>query len=725
MAIRDTYAELITEQILKEILTDGDNPSVSEIASRFKTFTDTNDISQPLFEADNYKVDMGQSSSVTSWNSKNNDILRDMKVLYKHLFKVSDQLVNNFERWRSEGKLLEGRLDDLEERITSLLLLSNDTAGFFNFVQDNFVDNSKVDLAESNALVNVDKGVVSIGTSSVGVTRVLLPLVRDEDIEFSILSKTNLISSVSASESRTRNIVNDINNFWQERVYTNKPGSMSAELKIDFGEELTISRIDVDLHQANTNSAVQVTPMFSLDNFNYNQLRTSNFTRNIIDKSTFQFPPTTARYVKFIMTKPGFDVVHNGLYSYEFGVDEISFYNEGFDINTTSVMLSKALSVLDTEGNEEEFSKIVLETCEDIPDGTSIDYSVAAFENEDDVLLSSAFASIDPINRVTTTKPTVLDFGDLDEVSIPSIGLSYDATSVSGVYINPAKEFTIVTSISSGSAVTSTATSSGVRYSFFNSNDRILDHTIGSGVQIAQGTLELWRNINTQGSTTKVRGVSNGWGSQDPHYKTTIYVDNPAGTDIDFGGKAVIIDGVSQTGKVNIEQGKHSLLVHKDNWKLIDSSGVTDLASLKTADSLYPYNHRYLVEGFSYPAAYPDDEEKVYKGFDIVAEFFVKEVSVFDMIHNVLKDDYDRFAIDLDAADVDGKIDGSPEARTPTKSFLLKVDENNPDFINEDFLIKFKSANSLFKFLRLKATLKTTDATITPFLDSYRIKISS
>jgi hypothetical protein len=508
MAISETYSKLILEQILLDLLLEGTPPTATEIELRFQAFIAENDLSLPLFDADNYHVEYDTPSSASKFNAANNDILRDMKVLYKHLFKVSDQAINNFDRWRAESNVLEGRLDDLGERINSLLLLSSDTAGFFNFMQDNFVDNSKVDLPNTDAYVNVGKGVVSIGTSSSGATRIDLSGIQDRDVEFTVLSRNNLVSAVSADGSRTRYAVSDVTNFWQERVYTSKPGPVTVELKINLQTKQPISRIDLDLHMANQNSTASVTPMYSVDNYNWKQLPVSNFTRSVIDKTTFQFTPVEAKWIKFIMTKVGYDQVHNELYIYEFGMDTVGLFNEGFSSTSSgSTLISKPLSVLGEDREIEEFSRVVLEVCEDVPDGTSIDYSVSAFNNENDPL--GTFTAIDPLERKGSTKPSVIDFGELEPAKITGIGISYDPTESDDCFINPSRNFTLVQSIAGSTASTAAGVASACRYAFQDSNSRILDHSVASGVRVAQGTLELWRNVNTIGSTTKVRGISN------------------------------------------------------------------------------------------------------------------------------------------------------------------------------------------------------------------------
>lgn len=729
MSIDVTYRELLLEQILSEILHEGESPSISEIEDRLTAFLETHDVTKPLFVASDFKLPYGQISSAKVFNQSNQNILRDFKVLYKHLFKITDQAINNHNRWRSEVRLIEGRLINLQERLSSLLLINNDISGFINFFQDNFTDNNKIDLEESSVFINPDKGFVTIGTNSIGATRIDLSSLVDKDVEFNILSRQNLISSVSSTGSKTVYAVTDIENFWQELVYMNKPGPVSIELKINLHGKFELSRIDIDLHTSNQNSSLQITPFTSLDNYNFQQLPIDTFTRSVLDKTSFRFPATEAKFIKLVIVKTGFDQIRDNQYLYEFGIDEVSFYRESFESGVESILISKALSLTNPKDNTiEQFSKLVLQVCEDVPENTKIDYSIAVSNEEDFPVSSGVFVPIDPIDRKTTTKPTTLDFGDLNFVTVNGMQISYDSSdiSVGNTFTNPARVFKRIDSVSGTSALTSEIQSSSQRYSFVHSNERILNYSILEALEFLPNTLQLWRNTNTKGDTTLVRGIVRGWGFKDPYYNTSVYVGSNNGVEIDFGSQTIIIDEVALTGKITISTGNHLIQVHKNNWKSIDLSSVTDLISLKSADILYPYNHRYLVEGFSYPDSWLLTEEKIYKGFDIVAEFLMKEVSIFDIINNINIADYSKFSIDLDSLDQAAEIDSIiNQTKLPVKVFVVKVNENNPDFINELFLLKFKASNSLFKYLRFKAVLSTDDTDLVPILDSYRIKITN
>ena len=721
MAISETYSEILMEQMLQELLAEGEAPTFTALTNRFNTFIADLDISKPLFIAEDHHVARKDSASATDYNSVNTKIQRDLKVLYRHLLKISERTITNFERWRNETELLEGQARGLEERIKSLILLSSDTAGFLNFVQDDFSDTSKIDTSLTTAYLDTQKGLVTLGTNSLGPTKIDMSWVTDSNIEFAILS--NFASRVTTDKSRLKYVVSDLRNYWQEIVYTNKPGPVSAELKINLGSQEDVSCIDVDLHLASYGSSIQLTTLYSTDNYNWKVLPVSNPSRSVLDRTLFQFTPITMQWVKFIMTKTAPDQVHNNhLYAYEFGVDEISFFNEGFADGTNSYLYSKPLSVTDTNGNIAEFSKVALEVCEDIPEDTSIEYYVAATTT--DVTIPTQWTRIDPLDRTNTTWPIMLDFRDIETVTISGITTSYNPTGTSS-YTNPAQEFVAISSVSDGDATTVSGESSAARYSFKNSNDRILTHCIYDDIDFSSGTLELWRNVQNKVSPDLVRGYLNGWGFEDPYYNTTVLVTNADGIQIDFGNQPIIIDGAPVTGLITITEGTHVIAVHKNNWKEIGTLPSNNLVGLKVADSLYPYNHRYLVGGYAYPSDWPTAESKIYRGFDIVAEYSMKQVSVFDFIHNVNTDDYKRFALDFDAEDNSRLIDGSVTSDTLSlKVFIIKVDESNPDFLNERFVLRFKAANVLYKYLWLKAILSTEDESKSPFLSSYRLKMS-
>lgn len=714
MAIETTYKEFIFEKIIKEILAEGTVPTLTEIETRYNDFIEANDVSNSLFNLNESKVETKEISSASKFNNTLDSIYQDLYILYRHLFKISDQSLRYFQRWKAESEILEHRLDELNERINLLTLVNLDSAGYFNFIQENFLNSSKIDLTNTKAFIDYNQSFVSIGTSTNNSTptKIDLSSLTNKNIEVNVLSRNNLLSIIESNGSQKKNIVSNSSESFQQTIWLSKADPVSIEVKIDLLEEYDFTRLDIDLHMSNSTSSIQITPMYSLDNFNFNQLPIETFTRSIIDKSSFIFSKITARYIKLVMTKLGFDRFIKEQFGYEFGIDELSIYNETFTTNTETIFLSQALSVLDKDGTPLEFNKVVLEVCEEIPENTSIDYYVAASVDTD--FSNNEFVRIEPITRQETLNPTIINFGDLSEIEVSDIGISYNAAGTTN-FINPKQTYTLISSIVEGTITSSTITASNIRYGFLNSNDRILDYELSQSIDISKKGIEIWRNISSRTSSAEIRGTKNGWRYEDPYYITNVYVKNSNGFKINIGNNPMIIDDTPQRETFTLSPGKHTIKVYKNNWQTINLTTVSTLSELKSADSLYPFNHKYLVEGINYSTSYNSVDPKIYLGFDIVAEYLMTEVSVLDLLNNVSSNDYSKFAIDLSS--VDGAVG-------PNKVFLLKVDENQSDFINEKFLIRFNSVNQLYSYLKFKAVLNTEDETLTPFLQSYRLKIS-
>ena len=110
-------------------------------------------------------------------------------------------------------------------------------------------------------------------------------------------------------------------------------------------------------------------------------------------------------------------------------------------------------------------------------------------------------------------------------------------------------------------------------------------------------------------------------------------------------------------------------------------------------------------------------------GFDIVAEYKMKRVGIVDLFTSTKVDDYTRFAVDTDAPDASRTSTGSAAGTSALKVFVVRVDNENSDFLNEKFYLRFRPVNATYNYLRLRAILKSKDSGLSPFLDGYQIMI--
>jgi len=725
-SVSKIYSELVLEDIIKELLKNETSPTLSAILSAVNDYT--YDTSKPRTNLVEYQVSKGESASASKMNNTMTSIYKDLVVSYNSLIDVANQSTKRFERWRTKAALLEQRLQDIIQRISQLTLLNEDTAGLINFVQDNFVNFTNIDKSNTTARVDIKRNHISIGTATTNTTKYhILDYVDRSDIQFSVLTKNGIISTLSAQESDIINIFNSVDNYFQEKVYTNKPISVSCELKVDLGSNHSLSRIDVDVHSASSTSPIEITPLYSVDNKNWNQLPGQTYSLSVYDTATFQFTTISARYIKFLLRKIGHDILQNLTYLYEFGFDEISLYNEEYsEISSTftgDTLISQPLYVIDSITKEVlNFSKLALEVCEqtDIPT-TNIEYYVTVSNDFSVPVASANWIRIDPLNRSNPIYPTYVNLSELDFYQKTGVGISYDPLNTTNKYINPKQTFTLLSSISGTTGTEITSTSSSQRYTFLNPEDRILDLQLSSDISFDQSSVEVWRNVNVKGDNSLVRGNPNGWGFDGTYYTTTVYVGNYAGFELDFGSEFAIVDEQKLSGRATIPFGYHSVKIHHNNWKVVDDSLITDVDTLRTYDTLYPYNHRYIIEGFNYSDDYPTTDEKIYTGFDIVGEYLMERIGAVDLVNTIKSDDYSKFAIDYDAGDTSRSP--STAGVLPTKVFLLKVNQSRSDFLNEKFTIRFHPVDAQYSYLRLRAILKTTDSTKTPLLGSYRIKL--
>jgi len=487
---------------------------------------------------------------------------------------------------------------------------------------------------------------------------------------------------------------------------------------------------------------MSITPLLSADNFTFTQIPSNTYTQNVTSNCLFVFNTTLVQYVKFVLTLtgpvPGVNPSSN-TQSYQFGFSDISFFLNSYDTAASESLISKPISVIDsTTGQPVSFSKITLNACERVELNTSINYSVTP-SNDPTVPITGATAwlPIGSISQANPAAPVILDLGDYEDVqfggnTIQTVIPSYDITN----NLNPSNTFHLLSRGPDDTILDEIITATDTRYIFANANDRILNYQIkdsdyigsgsGTGMEIDEKNVYMFRNVGAQGldptdSTTLVKGIQRGWNYSNGYYSTVVEVLNPEGVTIDFGDSSITLDGVSRNRKVFLAGktlstlGIHTIQVAQINWLNI-TPGLNSLSD-HVIDTLYPHNHKLLIEGYLY-GSNPTDNFR-YTGVDTFAELQMKQVSIFDFIKNVdPAAERNYFALDRDASNTHTGSNAS------TIVFAVKSEDSYADFQNEQFVVRFKLINQRFSYLRFKAEFATTSSTITPALDSYMIKFA-
>lgn len=638
---------------------------------------DTN-FSIPRFSSLDSNILPDSISSATFCNSLMNIAIEDLGVIYKYLdskfIEIEQSASNSILKIRKLGK----RITQDNERVRNLLLLQQYTDGYFNYISETFSNNSRVDSSSTTILSN---SVVTVGPASMGLT---LIDTSTASISFTVLSKNSLISSSDMAGSSLTNCLKNDSSFWQAKIVSSSDSSVTAEVIINLQSSVDISRIDISPH-----SAGNMTIMYSTDNYTWTNISTATAEVRI-DVSII------ARYIKIVFQKTSYDYMEGDYFVYLIGLNRISIY-ESEVTEDESTFLSTALSITGTT-----IGSASLDVCESLPTGTTIDFYLSA----SNTTTPGTFIPVDPLSRSVKNYSSVVDFSKSTEVTVSGVVLSYQK-GVESKFTSPARNYTIINNSTAGVVDTSSCVSSDRRYILPDNSHYLLNHVIASGVNISDGTLEVWRNTPTG---NKVRGVQSGWSYSSPYYQTTLLVEESEGKEINFGTGIVEIDNISSTGKVKITQGYHIIRIHENNWREI-TTGLTSLSSLKSADSLYPFNHRYLIEGYVYPTTWVD--EKIYTGFTI-GEYRLFRTGTLGSLS--------EYILDVDLPDSAAVIDGSVTSRPAQTCIVVKADSSWADFLNERFTLRWITPEERFANVFLKAILKSSEGLV-PSIGSYKIRI--
>jgi hypothetical protein len=210
-----------------------------------------------------------------------------------------------------------------------------------------------------------------------------------------------------------------------------------------------------------------------------------------------------------------------------------------------------------------------------------------------------------------------------------------------------------------------------------------------------------------------------GWLFVNNYYQTNVFVPEGDQIEIDFGKNSVLINGVTVTGKYLFTSGVHAVSVSRSNWHHV-SPGLTS-AQVVSQDPLFPYNHKYLIQG------YPDVKE--YQGVTTFGRQVCTFVDPDYLMLNLYGEDPDRFKklsgtkhpsiYSIYSYQIGG---GSPEDRT---LILLPIDSTYTDFNKEKVVIWGHKYSSSELASRLKLTFELESAVTSLGASEAPIYISS
>jgi len=593
--------------------------------------------------------------------------LDDLSVLYQQVTAELQDSSIFLNRNLSEIQMLKAKLKSLDDRVTELLLRNQDTEGYFQFFTDTFNSLQYVDTINTGAAVDLRAGIVTMQEGIADSTKFNLNFVAVDDFRFQVLTRYEIEGSSTTVDSSVVSAFKDGEDSWKQTVISSAPITMSVQLDVDLKEAKEISKIDYQSFNDSAFGLITVQIQYSNDNYNWFDLPSDFPVQNIYDKGIFTSTPTEMRYVRFILTKNAFDQVKEGRYHYFFGAKHIDVYGIEYD-ETGSELRTKPITPEERSGQTAYINRVSIEACEDVPTGTDILYDVSFDDGE-------TWIPISPVNRSNPKFPQV---ASLNKINL-EMSSEVSTTTVDGVV---------------------------------DVHNIALDYDAS---ELDETSTTVWRGVGTQGSVDVVRKIQKGWSFNEEYYSCYVWVENFYGVEIDLGDTRAELDGISVTGLVTIPYGRHFFRTRQANWRsLVELTNVTaetkagvitdDTAGAVT-DPLYPYNHKYLIEGIPYDTDVTTWDNQAYIGVTVFAALRPALISSFDLLENANDDDYARFAKRGD-------------------QLIVKYDPGTPDAANETYRVQSftSSAENLPQDVILRATLKSEVGSVTPVLYDYKVK---
>jgi hypothetical protein len=701
--VREERATRLLEETLLEWLEEGQIPTTGQLQEAYNAAEEQHgDLTRSKLRQI-VPPERWESSSASRHNEIIEAVESDIDVVLKALVSITDLGIVTLGEWNSRAQSLDARIRKLKDRIESLLLLKSDTAGFISFVEDNFLSLENIS-SDTTASVDTRTGEVILNTDRSDTTGEFQGTqidLSDTEVTWNLIETANVRYSSAPPGSNLSNIIRDRHRRWGKGVVANRPDQQRTssssgrasmgELKIKLADVAAVSKIALITSDATAGDSSIISTQYSVDGYTWENVPSDSFVQSGTGNFSWRFDPVNIRFAKFIVSKLSPDESDGFDSSYDYGFDRIKLYNEVFQITEEgNDLVTETLTP--TLGDEEVlFGRASLEVCEEVPKDTSLRYFLRAYDGSS----YSNWVQVAPLSREVEGVPSVVDFTAPNNFDSGDLTTSFDSTLDI--------EALNILRVDSGSSLS---------YRFAGPNDTVANFYISQNDNLLTDLI-LLRNRGysaakypTVTTDLNVGDIPCGWGLDgDSIYYCTFWVKNPNGLEVDFGQTQALIDGRTVSGFVTISSGWHTFRTDRANWGSLTGTAPTSDVELEALDPLYPYNHKYLIEGYTYPESWAG--AKVYLGADEYGQHKATRIGRHEFINHEM--DFSIYAIDV--------LTG------PKTLVLLKVDSSRPNHENERVRLFYTRRFESYTGIQLKATLKSENVERTPVLSYYRVRV--
>lgn len=402
MGIRQKRFTRMVDDVLRTSLQAGHLPSSSQFLSQLNQRLSRERLDEPRLEFRPRRD--GETAEAETYNADFQDIHHDLSLLYETIVEQYTEGQKHLDQFETDRHQLDVRLNQIERDLEDQVLLEGD-AGWTTTITETFEDMDRVDTAATDADVDLDSHTVQIPKGKNTSHR----LDERPALQFRLAPSLRPVTEQLSIGAPLADVLDDrATNTWQEIYASEQQRTISGTLYADFDEPVAMNRI---VFQPQTIQPLQVQVEITPDNQNWFALPYHEDEKTIEGTATWDFPSAKIHRVRFRLRKSEADYDNyrhkddTYHYAYLFGLKHLAFYTMSFQ--EEALLQTEALQVQTPQGRDYPVNKVSLETEEDLPGGTSIDYHIALPPNEGD---TPRWRRISPQQREHTQHPTIIDF---------------------------------------------------------------------------------------------------------------------------------------------------------------------------------------------------------------------------------------------------------------------------------------------------------------------------
>lgn len=667
----------IKESIIKNFINENNRaPTQQEIKALYNDYVTTRPNSLETGILSGHKQTFpisGDDSSYTVYNELKKNLDLDLNSILNEVKAQHHIVENNFRNYFQKMDESFKEVKRLERIVNKNLLLSSKQDIFTYGIIESFDTYDKVDFDKSN--INFFNGKATLNFSS------LTKPSKD------ILNVSYSLNSLNGNLINHREINSIKNALYEDGTFFKTIGYSTIEddavdfvIDIDFSDknEKYINTIKIVTAALERNSKVSYRCFYSEDKSQYTELFESNL--RIEENEIFiELNKNNVKAIKIIFTKTHNDYKDGSVFAYAFALDYIGLIEKTFKLDEESVLYLGPYEILDEDQKPVNFSMATLKggTCCIVDQKTNISFFLSK-DNE-----NWNFISFDGQGK------EVLQFHSLESSENDEL---FDIIDINAENIYVANN------------IENTGLS-------LDENEHLLNFYISASnkEKLIKNSLTIRRNTLNKDQKINLYNSDAGWYYEESFYYTNIEITQPEGRYINFGNRSCFINEKQVSGKVFVPYGVHTFKTSSENYyKLKDlesESFINNARQLKTIDKLYPFNHKYLIEGFNYNTSFIG--KKVYSGVDEVFSFNLNNVS------------NQRFVLENDL-----KVFTILENETGI-FFKVYSSEESSEIQYEDFKINCKKRNNndSGNLLYIKAVLTSSDSKVSPKIDQVQVRV--